>query len=123
VPTWARDGQHDPPSSHASAFAGLAKTPVSSRSSQHASRALVESITQKGPERFTSLINDVSSRIFDVLPDDTWSYAGHGDDSTIGENFSADNRPCGLWNVDASSRKMSVRWTVEYRLTVPSDVH
>ncbi|HEX3789999.1 MAG TPA: MBL fold metallo-hydrolase [Pseudonocardiaceae bacterium] len=41
--------------------------------------------TQKDPERFASLINDVSSRIFDVLPDDTWFYPGHGDDSTIGE--------------------------------------
>jgi glyoxylase-like metal-dependent hydrolase (beta-lactamase superfamily II) len=41
--------------------------------------------TQKDPERFTSLINDVSSRIFDHLPDDTWFYPGHGDDSTLGE--------------------------------------
>jgi glyoxylase-like metal-dependent hydrolase (beta-lactamase superfamily II) len=36
------------------------------------------------PEAFTSLINDVESRIFDVLPDDTWFYPGHGDDSTLG---------------------------------------
>lgn len=36
------------------------------------------------PENFTSLINDVSSRIFDKLPDDTWFYPGHGDDSTLG---------------------------------------
>jgi len=41
--------------------------------------------TQNDAERFKSLINDVSSRIFDVLPDDTWFYPGHGDDSTIGE--------------------------------------
>ncbi len=34
---------------------------------------------------FTSLLDDVSSRVFDVLPDDTWFYPGHGDDSTIGE--------------------------------------
>lgn len=37
------------------------------------------------PENFTSLINDVKSRVFDVLPDDTWFYPGHGDDSTLGE--------------------------------------
>ncbi|GAA3431332.1 MBL fold metallo-hydrolase [Kutzneria kofuensis] len=37
------------------------------------------------PENFTSLINDVKSRLFDVLPDDTWFYPGHGDDSTLGE--------------------------------------
>ena len=40
--------------------------------------------TQKDADRFHSLINDVSTRIFDVLPDDTWFYPGHGDDSTIG---------------------------------------
>lgn len=36
------------------------------------------------PENFTSLFNDVKSRIFDKLPDDTWFYPGHGDDSTLG---------------------------------------
>ncbi|WNV89465.1 MBL fold metallo-hydrolase [Umezawaea sp. Da 62-37] len=37
------------------------------------------------PENFTSLLDDVSSRIFAELPDDTWFYPGHGDDSTLGE--------------------------------------
>jgi glyoxylase-like metal-dependent hydrolase (beta-lactamase superfamily II) len=36
------------------------------------------------PQNFTSLIDDVESRIFDVLPDETWFYPGHGDDSTLG---------------------------------------
>lgn len=36
------------------------------------------------PEDFTSLINDFSEQIFDVLPDDTWFYPGHGEDSTLG---------------------------------------
>jgi glyoxylase-like metal-dependent hydrolase (beta-lactamase superfamily II) len=27
----------------------------------------------------------VQSRLFDVLPDDTCFYPGHGDDSTLGE--------------------------------------
>ena len=36
------------------------------------------------PENFASLINDVERRIFDVLPDDTWFYPGHGDDSIVG---------------------------------------
>jgi len=36
------------------------------------------------PEDFTSLIDDVSARIFDVLPDETWFYPGHGHDSTLG---------------------------------------
>lgn len=36
------------------------------------------------PADFTSLITDVQERIFDVLPDETWFYPGHGDDSTLG---------------------------------------
>lgn len=36
------------------------------------------------PDDFRSLIDDVSARIFDVLPDGTWFYPGHGDDSTLG---------------------------------------
>ncbi|HEU5475174.1 MAG TPA: MBL fold metallo-hydrolase [Actinophytocola sp.] len=37
------------------------------------------------PEDFTSLLNDLEARIFGELPDDTWFYPGHGDDSTLGE--------------------------------------
>jgi glyoxylase-like metal-dependent hydrolase (beta-lactamase superfamily II) len=37
------------------------------------------------PEDFASLLDDVSARVFDVLPDETWFYPGHGDDSTLGE--------------------------------------
>ncbi len=37
------------------------------------------------PEDFTSLVNDVSAKLFDRLPDETWFYPGHGDDSTLGE--------------------------------------
>lgn len=33
---------------------------------------------------FAQLIDDVETRIFAALPDDTWFYPGHGDDSTIG---------------------------------------
>jgi glyoxylase-like metal-dependent hydrolase (beta-lactamase superfamily II) len=33
---------------------------------------------------FDSLIDDVERRIFDVLPDGTWFYPGHGNDSTLG---------------------------------------
>lgn len=36
------------------------------------------------PETFTSLLNDLEQRVFNVLPDDTWFYPGHGDDSTLG---------------------------------------
>jgi glyoxylase-like metal-dependent hydrolase (beta-lactamase superfamily II) len=35
-------------------------------------------------EDFTSLLDDVSQRIFDVYDDDTWFYPGHGNDSTLG---------------------------------------
>jgi glyoxylase-like metal-dependent hydrolase (beta-lactamase superfamily II) len=40
--------------------------------------------TQGDSDRFHQLIGDVSSRIFDVLPDQTWFYPGHGNDSTLG---------------------------------------
>jgi glyoxylase-like metal-dependent hydrolase (beta-lactamase superfamily II) len=33
---------------------------------------------------FASLISDVTSKVFDQLPDDTWVYPGHGDDTTLG---------------------------------------
>lgn len=33
---------------------------------------------------FQQLINDVEERIFQRLPDETWFYPGHGNDSTIG---------------------------------------
>jgi glyoxylase-like metal-dependent hydrolase (beta-lactamase superfamily II) len=35
-------------------------------------------------QSFESLIEDVTSRIFDVYGDDTWFYPGHGADSTLG---------------------------------------
>ena len=36
------------------------------------------------PEDFTSLMDDLEERIFGVLPDSTWVYPGHGNDTTIG---------------------------------------
>jgi len=29
-------------------------------------------------------LDDLEARVFGELPDDTWFYPGHGDDSTIG---------------------------------------
>lgn len=40
--------------------------------------------TQKDAARFAQLLGDVQSRVFDVLPDRTWVYPGHGDDTTLG---------------------------------------
>jgi glyoxylase-like metal-dependent hydrolase (beta-lactamase superfamily II) len=40
--------------------------------------------TQGDAERFRRLLGEVSTKIFDRLPDDTWFYPGHGDDSTLG---------------------------------------
>jgi glyoxylase-like metal-dependent hydrolase (beta-lactamase superfamily II) len=37
------------------------------------------------PEDFASLMDDLEARVFGTLPDDTWFYPGHGDDSTLGE--------------------------------------
>nr|WP_310251878.1 MBL fold metallo-hydrolase [Nocardioides sp. BE266] len=36
-------------------------------------------------DAFTQLYGDVTSRIFDRLPDETWFYPGHGDDGVLGD--------------------------------------
>lgn len=36
------------------------------------------------PADFTTLIDDVETKVFDRLPDDTWIYPGHGGDTTLG---------------------------------------
>ncbi|WP_433559155.1 MBL fold metallo-hydrolase [Pseudonocardia xinjiangensis] len=38
-----------------------------------------------GPEEFASLIGDLEERVFGSLPDETWVYPGHGDDTTLGK--------------------------------------
>ena len=35
-------------------------------------------------DAFRSLLADVRSKLFDRLPDETWFYPGHGDDSSLG---------------------------------------
>ena len=35
-------------------------------------------------ENFRTLFSDVRTKLFDRLPDETWFYPGHGDDSTLG---------------------------------------
>ncbi|MFF4195809.1 MBL fold metallo-hydrolase [Nonomuraea sp. NPDC001831] len=40
--------------------------------------------TGRDLERFERLYTDVTERIFDRLPDDTWVYPGHGKDTTLG---------------------------------------
>jgi glyoxylase-like metal-dependent hydrolase (beta-lactamase superfamily II) len=35
-------------------------------------------------DAFTTLLEDVERKIFNRLPDETWFYPGHGDDSTLG---------------------------------------
>jgi glyoxylase-like metal-dependent hydrolase (beta-lactamase superfamily II) len=36
------------------------------------------------PEDFTSLMDDLETKVFGRLPDETWIYPGHGNDSTLG---------------------------------------
>jgi glyoxylase-like metal-dependent hydrolase (beta-lactamase superfamily II) len=36
------------------------------------------------PQDFTSLLTDVTERLFDRFPDATWVYPGHGHDTTLG---------------------------------------
>jgi glyoxylase-like metal-dependent hydrolase (beta-lactamase superfamily II) len=34
--------------------------------------------------KFASLLDDVETKLFGTLPDETWVYPGHGDDTTLG---------------------------------------
>ena len=36
------------------------------------------------PDDFATLVDDVETKLFGTLADDTWFYPGHGDDSTLG---------------------------------------
>jgi len=40
--------------------------------------------TQGDAERFATLLTGVQERLFNPLPDDTWVYPGHGQDTTLG---------------------------------------
>ncbi|MBW3659235.1 MAG: MBL fold metallo-hydrolase [Actinobacteria bacterium] len=40
--------------------------------------------TWKDAEKFTQLMDGLESKLFDRLPDETWVYPGHGDDTTLG---------------------------------------
>ena len=37
------------------------------------------------PDDFKSLMDGVEGKVFDVLPDETWIYPGHGKDTTVGD--------------------------------------
>ena len=40
--------------------------------------------TQQDATRFSSLLTGVRTKLFDRLPDETWVYPGHGNDTTLG---------------------------------------
>lgn len=40
--------------------------------------------THDDPAAFTSLLDGVTAKLFDALPDETWVYPGHGNDTTLG---------------------------------------
>ncbi|MDT0319109.1 MBL fold metallo-hydrolase [Streptomyces millisiae] len=40
--------------------------------------------THDDPEAFASLLHDVETKLFERLPDETWVYPGHGNDTTLG---------------------------------------
>jgi glyoxylase-like metal-dependent hydrolase (beta-lactamase superfamily II) len=40
--------------------------------------------TEKDPQRFGSLMDDLEARVFGVYGDSTWVYPGHGKDTTLG---------------------------------------
>ncbi len=40
--------------------------------------------TEHDPKRFGQLMDDLEERVFGTLPDGTWVYPGHGQDTTVG---------------------------------------
>ncbi|WP_409057070.1 MBL fold metallo-hydrolase [Streptomyces sp. SYP-A7185] len=40
--------------------------------------------THQDPQAFATLLDDVETKIFGTLPDETWVYPGHGSDTTLG---------------------------------------
>ena len=40
--------------------------------------------TEQDAHRFTRLMDDLEEKVFDRLPDETWVYPGHGNDTTLG---------------------------------------
>ncbi|MGZ6827232.1 MAG: MBL fold metallo-hydrolase [Mycobacteriales bacterium] len=40
--------------------------------------------TDKDPDRFATLLDDVERKLFGPFPDSTWVYPGHGADTTLG---------------------------------------
>jgi glyoxylase-like metal-dependent hydrolase (beta-lactamase superfamily II) len=40
--------------------------------------------TRGDEQRFAALLDDVTTKVFDRLPDETWFYPGHGADGTLG---------------------------------------
>jgi len=45
--------------------------------------------TERDPQRFTSLMDDLEARVFGVFADSTWVYPGHGKDTTLGAERSS----------------------------------
>ena len=41
--------------------------------------------TWNDEERFEQLMTNLEEKVFEPLPDETWVYPGHGDDTTLGE--------------------------------------
>jgi glyoxylase-like metal-dependent hydrolase (beta-lactamase superfamily II) len=37
------------------------------------------------PEEFASLMDGIERKVFGALPDETWVYPGHGNDTTLGD--------------------------------------
>jgi glyoxylase-like metal-dependent hydrolase (beta-lactamase superfamily II) len=55
------------------------------------------------PGDFTSLLTDVTERLFNPLPDATWVYPGHGNDTTLGR--SARTSPSGATAAGEARRR------------------
>ena len=62
----------------------LTTGPVPEGADRHLHNIVDIVLDRFGPERFTSLMDDLERKIFGPLPDETWVYPGHGKDTTLG---------------------------------------
>jgi hypothetical protein len=64
------------------AFPGQPGARLSRPSRRHEPALVVLRTTT--PEAFNSLMSGLEERVFGRLPDETWVYPGHGNDTTLG---------------------------------------
>ena len=65
--------------------------------------------TRGDADNFRTLLDDVETKLFGTLPDETWFYPGHGSDSTLGAERPHPGRVARARLVTTAARLTSLR--------------